>query len=150
MGRKLHFKLGSFYRVDDRTGFPQRAERTRQEWTNNIVDGARWEPRQPQDLVRGVKDDQSVPKPRPLAPNVFVGPQMEALSASVAVGAKILPMQTTVGFSNGDSVGVMMDNGVVFHSTITASPTAGSITIAQGLPSTAASGNLVTDYEAPL
>lgn len=29
MGRKLHYKPGSFYRTDDRTGFPQRAERTR-------------------------------------------------------------------------------------------------------------------------
>ena len=72
MGRKLHYKAGSFYRTDDRTGFPQRAERTRREWTGLIVDENVWEPRQPQDFVRGVADDQSVPEARPRAPATFV------------------------------------------------------------------------------
>ena len=31
-----------------------------------------WEARQPQDFVKGVKDDQTVPEARPLSPNTFI------------------------------------------------------------------------------
>lgn len=146
MGRHLHFRMGSFYRTDDRTGFPQRAERTRQEWNGLIVDETVWEARQPQDLVKGIKDKQSVPDARPLSPNVFVGPVSQYLSANVGIGATVLPMQSTFGFSNGDKVGVMLDIGQVFFTGINGAPTGSAIVIAKPLPSPAASGNLVTAY----
>lgn len=74
MGTKLHFRMGSFYRVDDRTGFPERAEDTRREWQGYFVSKRVWEVRQPQDFVRGVNDIQTVPFPRPRQTNIFVGP----------------------------------------------------------------------------
>src|SRR5580698_6191386 len=98
MGRKLHYKRGSFYRVDDRTGFPTRAENTRKEWNNLIVDQARWEPRQPQDLVKGVPDIQSVPDARPLSQNIFVGPISTQITAEAVVGQFVIPVQSTFGF----------------------------------------------------
>lgn len=145
MGRKLHFKPGSFYRTDDRTGFPQRAEDTRQEWTGLIVDERVWEPRQPQDLVRGVKDQQNVPNARPLAPNVFVGPTFTTTTANAVVGQTVLPVQSTAGFFSGCSVSVMLDSGVNFNTTLAVQPGAGTITLAAGLAYTAASGNNVTN-----
>jgi hypothetical protein len=149
VGRKLHYQPGSFYQTDDRTGFVQRTNRMRKEWDNLVVDQRVWEPRQPQDLVRGVKDDQNVNDARPLGPNVFVGPIFGALSANVAVGATVLPLQSTAFFSQGDAVGIMLDSGIVFNTTVNAPPGAGSISIAQGLPYTAASGNVVTNYKGP-
>jgi hypothetical protein len=98
MGRKLSFRLGSFYRTDDRTGFPQRAERTRREWTGLIVDEARWEPRQPQDLVKGVPDIQSVPDPRPLGQNIYVGPISTQTTANAVVGQTAITVQSIFGF----------------------------------------------------
>ena len=98
MGRKLHFKMGSFYRTDDRTGFPQRAERTRKEWNNLIVDEKVWEPRQPQDLVKGVPDIQSVPDARPLGQNIYVGPISVATTANAVIGQTVIPVQTIFGF----------------------------------------------------
>lgn len=74
MATELWYKPGSFYRICDRTGFSVRAGNTRQEWTNNIVRTQSFEFRQPQDLVRGVVDDQSVPQARPRQPNIFVQP----------------------------------------------------------------------------
>ena len=72
MGAELHYRPGSFYRVDARTGFVTRAERTRKEWTGQIVRDRSWEPRQPQDFVRGTVDNQTVPEPRPRPIDVFV------------------------------------------------------------------------------
>lgn len=65
MGREFYYKPGSFYRICDRTGFAIRADRTKMEWNNLIVDQRVFEPRQPQDFVRGVNDDQTVPYARP-------------------------------------------------------------------------------------
>lgn len=73
MGTKKHFRMGSFYRICDRTGFATRAEDTQMEWNNLIVDRRVFESRQPQDFVRGVSDNQTVPYARPRSPNVFVG-----------------------------------------------------------------------------
>lgn len=72
MADDRHYVPGDFYRIDDRTGFKVRARRTRKEWTNAIVDQNRWEARHPQDFVRGVNDDQTVPEPRPRSPNQYI------------------------------------------------------------------------------
>lgn len=149
MGRKLHYRPGSFYRVDDRTGFPQRAERTRQEWNGLIVDEARWEPRQPQDLVKGVPDKQSVPDARPLGQNIYVGPISVQTTEAAVIGQTTIPVQTTFGFYQGAKVGCMtdFDNGTVFFTTIASPPTGSNLVLAQGLPSSMASGNLITLYK---
>lgn len=146
MGRHLHYRPGSFYRVDDRTGFPQRAERTRKEWTGLIVDESVWESRQPQDLVRGVKDNQNVPDARPLAPAVFLGPTSTTLSDEAAIGATVLPVQSTAGFQNGDSIGVMLASGSYFNTTLAGAPGASTLTLATPLPYFAPSGNIVTNF----
>lgn len=149
MGRKLHYKPGSFYRTDDRTGFPRRAERTRKEWTGLIVDEARWEPRQPQDLVKGVPDIQSVPDARPLGQNVYVGPISVATTADAVIGQTTIPVQTTFGFYAGAPVGCMTDHdgGTVFFTTIATAPTGSNLVLARGLPAPMASGNLITLYK---
>lgn len=49
----------------DRTGRKYKASECRHEWTGNLVRKQSWEPRQPQDLLRSIKDDQSVPDPNP-------------------------------------------------------------------------------------
>lgn len=126
-----------------------RAENTRQEWQDLIVDEKLWEPRQPQDLVKGIPDDQTVPKPRPVPPATFVGPIYAQLTANIAVGATFLPIQYIAGFANGDTVGVMLDTGVMFNTTVNGNPTSTGINITNPVPFTAASGNLVADYEHP-
>ena len=117
MGRNYHFRPGSFYRVDDRTGFPTRAEYTRKQWNNLIVDEKVWEPRQPQDLVRGVKDQQSVQDARPLAPAQFVGPVWTTTSCAVPIWSRIIPLASLGSFSVGDLVAIMtnIDGGTLFR-----------------------------------
>jgi hypothetical protein len=150
MGRKLHFKMGSFYRTDDRTGFPQRAEVTRKEWNGLIVEQARWEPRQPQDLVKGVPDIQSVPDARPLGQNIYVGPISVQTTANAVLGQTSIPVQSIFGFYQGAKVGCMMDldGGTVFFTHIASPPTGSNLVLANPLPGSMASGNLITLYQA--
>lgn len=148
MGRQLFYVPGSYYVTDDRTGFPRRAEETQKEWNNLRVGTDVWEARQPQDLVKGVRDQQSVPNARPLAPNTFVGPTFVQLAAAAAIGQTVLQVESTARFANGDSVSVMQDNGVNFTTTLAAPPGAGALTLARGLVYPAAEGNLVTNNTA--
>lgn len=147
MGRKpgIQYRAGSFWRSDDRTGFSRRAEDTRQQWDGIIVGTDVWEPRNQQDFVKGVKDYQGVPKPRPVPPAIFDGPIATTLTVNAVIGATVLTVESTYGFSDGDPVGVMLDTGVVFRTTLASAPSGSTLTLSSGLPYTAASGNQVID-----
>jgi hypothetical protein len=150
MGRKrgVQYKPGSFYRSDDRSGFTRRAEDTKKEWTELIVGKDLWEIRQPQDLVRGVPDNQTVPNPRLVPPPTFVGPVYAQTTAAVGIGATFLPLNAVNTFSDGDKIGVMLDTGVLFNTVQVGVAAANGITIANPMPNTAQSGNDVVNYGA--
>lgn len=155
MGRKLHYKRGSFYRVDDRTGFPQRAEVTRKEWSGLIVDEKVWEPRQPQDLVKGVPDIQAVPDPRPLGANVFVSAIYLQVSVDVAVLAYVIPVTSLAYVTLGDTCAVILADGSLFRTVITGmianGPNGPAVVIDpfNPLPLPVPSGYDVIDYRIP-
>lgn len=65
------------------------------------------------------------------------------LSADVIQGAVTLTLDSTTGMSNGDYIGIILDNGALHWTTIT--DTAG-VTIASGLAGAATSGNRVYTY----
>lgn len=151
MGRKrgVHYKLGSFYRADDRSGFVRRAEQTKMEWQHLIVGRDLWEIRQPQDFVKGVRDDQSVPDARSKLPTPFQGPINLQLALAAAPGATFLYLNSINGVSNGDKIGVMLDSGVYFNTAVSGAPTSAGIPISPALQGYASEGNVVTDYEGP-
>lgn len=65
--------------ICDRTGFERQIEDCRYEWTGMLVLKSEWEPRQPQDFVRGVPDGKPVKDVRPDSKPVFVnmyGPEV--------------------------------------------------------------------------
>jgi hypothetical protein len=160
MPADLFYKPGSFWRIDDRTGFKVRAEHTRKQWNNIIVRERSFEERQPQDFVRGRRDDQTVPEPRPRQVNQFLGVQTTLTqSTSITgafsggfspgfeiVGAFDLAVQSVVGFNVSDQISIQLDNGTTFFTTV-ASITfdVNVIRTANKLPFPASSGNIVTD-----
>lgn len=147
MGRHGPYRPGSFYRQDDRTGFPQRAERTKKEWDNLIVDRTVWEERQPQDLVRGVRDDQSVPEARPIGPNTFTGPIYLQLTADVSPGANAIVVNDVYGVAVGGVLSVMSGSGDLLSAVASAIDAATlTITLAGQLLFGAPSGNVVIVY----
>jgi len=148
MADDRHYVGGDWYRVCDRTGFKVRANKTRMEWTGRIVRDSSWEPRQPQDLVLGVEDDQSVSQPRPRQLDQFQGPLGSTLTADVAAGGYLIPIMTSKRMFIGDQVGVMLANGVTFRTFIEDVPTTTSIQVLPVLPYSATSGSVLINYSA--
>ena len=64
-GYRPNFKQGDHLANCDRCGFTFKASQLRKEWTGLFVCKDDWEPRHPQDFVRGVKDDPTPPWTRP-------------------------------------------------------------------------------------
>lgn len=143
MADDKHYVPGDFYRIDERSGFKVRASRTKKEWTGRIVRDRSFEFRQPQDLVRGVVDDQTVPEPRPRQPNVFTF-VTTTISANAVAGAATIMLASTVGMTNGDTLGITSANGSQ-RVTLSGLPSSSTVTISPRLISPVAIGNEVTD-----
>lgn len=70
---------GQWNALCDRCGFKFKARQLRKEWTGlRVCSGGGtnncWEPRHPQDLIKGKKDRQSPPWVRPVPPEIDVSP----------------------------------------------------------------------------
>lgn len=65
MGKADHYIHGDWNAICDRCGFESKASKLKEEWTGLRVCSECWEPRHPQDFLRGVPDDPSVPWTRP-------------------------------------------------------------------------------------
>ena len=72
MGKRDYLRLGDYNAICDRCGTKRKASECRLEWNNLFVCRQCWEPRHPQDYVRGRKDDQRVPIPRPDSDPTFI------------------------------------------------------------------------------
>ena len=57
--RNPGWRSNDHWNICDRCGFAKRTSELRETWEGLIVCEEDWEPRQPQDLVRGVKDNQA-------------------------------------------------------------------------------------------
>lgn len=58
--------------IDPASGFKVPLKNLVRQWDNQLIDYRFVDRRNPQDYVRGVKDDQSLPYARPEPPNQFV------------------------------------------------------------------------------
>lgn len=54
------------------TGFVVRAKDSRKQWNGLIVDRKDWEAEQPQNYLRAIPDDMTVPDPRPEPAPIFL------------------------------------------------------------------------------
>lgn len=118
MGTEKHYIPGSFYRICDRTGFATRAGRTRMQWNNIIVRNDVWEPRQPQDFVKGVEDNQNVPLPRPRQTNSYEGPLHTFITTAANIGDLTVEVNSTARMYAGDNIELVLDNGALLQTFI--------------------------------
>lgn len=81
---------GDFYRICDRCGFKMRSSQTYRTWDGLYVCREDFETRHPQDFVRGRKDVQNVPDPRPEAANVFIGP-LDSIDTEAGLPLEVEP-----------------------------------------------------------
>jgi len=71
----------------------------------------------------------------------FVAPTLTA----VATGTS-LTVSSISGITSGDTIGVVLDNGTLFWTTVNGAPSGSTVTLTAGLPSQASSGAQVYDY----
>lgn len=72
MGNYDYFRLGDWNALCDQCGQKRKASMLRLQWDGLRTCEKCWEPRQPQDYVRGVPDPSGVPWSRQRAPLQFV------------------------------------------------------------------------------
>ena len=113
MVRDRFYSPGDYYIIDDITGTKRRASDAMLQWDNILTGPSSFSPRQPQDLVVGVRDDQSVPLPRPRQTNQFTITGT-FVTAPAARGATAISVDSTVGFAAGSSILIMLDSGENF------------------------------------
>jgi hypothetical protein len=142
------YRAGDFWRICDVCGFQRRASATFKRWDGLMVCAEDWEPRHPQDFVRGKKDQQNVPDPRPEPVVSIIGPLTTTLAADASAGATTLTVALSTRFLATDTIGITLENGSVFRTTIAEIISSTSLRIATGLPSAAASGGLIINYSA--
>lgn len=121
MANDKWYNPGDWYQLDDLSGFKIRASRSRRipggQTGNLIVAPERWEAQQPQDFVRGVVDDQTVPVPRPRQTNQFTVLATFVTAPSARLSYSIT-VDTSAGFAVGNNVFLMLDNGENFLTSI--------------------------------
>lgn len=142
------FREGDFYRTDDRTGKKVRASDTRREWTGRFVHKDDWEPRHPQDFVRGLTDRQTVPNPRPVPIAQFVGPLTTTFAAAASAGATSLTVDSSVRFAAQDWLLITLNNGDTCRRRVQSVPDAEHILLLTPLPWAASIGNLIVNQTA--
>lgn len=144
----MNYIPGDFWRICDRCGFKKRANQTFRTWDGLYVCSEDFESRHPQDFVRGRKDNQIVPNPRPEPIDNLVGPLMTHISAAASLGATLLRVDSSVRFLAADRIGVVLDNGETQSRVIASIPDGTSIILTLPLGASAAVGNVITNYSA--
>jgi hypothetical protein len=133
------YRSGDWLVKCDRCGMRRYASQCRFNWQNLFVCAATcWEERHPQDFVKAVSDDQSVPTARPTVPQT-VGETTVRVSGTA--GATTIDLTSVSGIADKDSVGI--DDGTV-HWTFSNGTLVGTVvTLGSYLPANAAAGNVV-------
>lgn len=139
---------GTFYRVCDRTGFKTRSYDTRMQWNNLIVRKEVWEPRQPQDFVKGVVDDQTVPLPRPRSVSAYDGPLHTFITTAANIGDLLIEVNSSERMYAGDQIDLVLDDGTLLQTMIVQVPDTSHLRLQDKLPWTAAVNNDLTNKSA--
>jgi hypothetical protein len=139
---------GDFWRICDVCGFKCRSSQTFKRWDGLITCSEDWEPRHPQDSVRGQVDRQMVPDARPEATDNIIGPLQTTISVAAAAGATTLSVASSVRFGLTDRIGVFLDTGSVERHIVLSIPSATSLEVTAPLGGSASIGNIVINYSA--
>lgn len=87
MGRADYYSKGSWNALCDECGQKFKSFDLKKRWDGLFVCSRDWEPRQPQDFVRGIADPQAVPWSRPPGSMVFK-PIIQAFLYDITVPAQ--------------------------------------------------------------
>jgi hypothetical protein len=139
---RTRYVKGDYNVISDRDGGKYKRSECRKEWNGLLVHRDEWEPRHPQDFVKGVKDDMSVPDPRPGAEDTHSVFET-TLDAAEDSGQTTLSVTSTANMTNGYTILVHQDDDTIHISTISSFVAGDTVTIADALTHKSASGSTV-------
>lgn len=148
--KKEYYRPGDNWVICDLSGLKVRRSDTVKQWNGLIVKRDWAEPRNPQDFVRGIHDQQTVPNPRPEPTTDSIsGPLVTYIFEDFAAGVTAISVKSISGISSGDSVRVVMQ-GSTLNTTVATegggSATGGyHMTLASALTAPVRAGYPVTD-----
>lgn len=140
--RNAGYIKGDYWMRCDVCGFDFRFSQMRERWDGLWVCSDDYEERHPQEYVKGIGDFQAVPFARPDSINVF---STTTLSADMAAGSLSITVASVTGISDGDSIGIGLDNETIHWTLVNGDPDATLLTVPLlvGAWSGASSGNTV-------
>jgi hypothetical protein len=106
VGHADYYKSGTYNGICDRCGSKFKFSDLKLEWDGLYVCTANgcWEARQPQDYVKGVRDDMSVPVSRPDQPAVFLDTLYSTPVTSIASIIKGVLKSLAVSVSSATTI----------------------------------------------
>ncbi len=140
MVRRNTYRLGDNLVISDRSGMTRYRSQMRMTWDGLFVDADEWNPREAQDFVRGIPDDQSVPISRP---DVKTSVGETTLSSAATRNANSVILTSVTGIADRDTIGILLDDATVHWTFSDGDPSGSTVTLGSFLPGNAASGNTV-------
>lgn len=132
---------GDYNVICDRCGFKKKRSECRKTWDGLLVCADTcWEPRHPQDFVRGRKDRQRVPDPRPDTQTMF---NETTIKTGASEGDSSIDVNSISGISDGDSIGINLDKDTVQWTVVSGIPAGDTVPLHQVLDGGAAAGSVV-------
>jgi len=97
------YAKGQWLTICDQCGRQYKSSELRMRWDNLMVCETDWEPRQPQDFVRGVADTIAPPWTRPESSNFFILPNsfFSTLTSKTNISMSITVLRTSKQEING-------------------------------------------------
>lgn len=149
MAIRTTYRPGDFLRDCDRCGETVYASETRKQWDGLIVCSIGcFEERHPQDFVRGRRDRQNVPDPRPPGVDRFVGTLDTVTTAAAPAGQTFLLVESTARMETNDRLSIARSDGNMCIMTIQTVTSSVRLDFATGLPGAVSSGAIVVDQSA--
>ncbi len=134
------FRLGDYNAICDKCGMRRYASECHLDWQGLFLCKECYEPRHPQDFVENIPEDQSVPIPRLDIPQTMG--ETTVLTAAL-INALTIDITSISGLADGDSIGIVLDNGAAHWSFCNGTPSGNTVTLGSYLPFSAAAGNVV-------
>ncbi len=139
--RNAGYRPGDPWYVCDRTGLDFRQSDMRKQWDGIWVNKWDWEPRHPQDFVKGIKDHQAVYEPRPTIDSAI--DNTTTTSAASSKGTFTVTLTSVTNIADGDAIGITRDDALVQWNAVDGTPSGSVVTLLEALLDDVASGNTV-------
>lgn len=96
MGHADYYKSGTYNGICDRCGKKYKFTQLKLEWDGLYVCDYCWEPRQPQDYVKGVRDNMAVPVSRPQGGNLFIDDIIVTESPNISLNLLVARLKSLI------------------------------------------------------